>query len=99
MVELGYQAGQHEILAEDLNKIYPLEIKTTIKDVHKLVDSIKKELKGHHSNLEKSYKCLEKTKVKYIKCQEHFNSSKVSQKIENSNLQIDKLKQVKCNLY
>merc|ERR1712198_111581 len=93
MVELGYQAGQHEILAEDLNKIYPLEIKTTIKDVHKLVDSIKKELKGHHSNLEKSYKCLEKTKVKYIKCQEDFNSSKVSQKIENSNLQIDKLKQ------
>ena len=94
MVELGYQAGQHELLAEELHKKYSSEIKLTIKDVLKMVESIKKELKGQQVNLEKSYKSLEKTKAKYVKCQEDFNTSKDSFKQSTTEFPIERLKQV-----
>ena len=51
MVELGYQAGQHELLAEEFLKTYPAEIKNTIKDVLKMVSEIKKELKVNLTEL------------------------------------------------
>lgn len=75
MVELGYQAGQHELLADEFLKRYPAEIKNTIKDVLKMVSEIKKELKIRRSTLEKSYKCLEKTKSKYVKGQDELTLS------------------------
>ena len=75
MVELGYQAGQHELLAEEFLKRYPAEIKNTIKDVFKMVSDIKKELKISRSTLEKSYKCLDKTKSKYVKGQDELTLS------------------------
>ena len=90
MVELGYQAGQHELLAEEFQKSYPVEIKNTIKDVLKMVSDIKKELKIRRSTLEKSYKCLEKTKSKYVKGQEEltlnddFSIEKSSRKVLSS---------------
>ena len=82
MVELGYQAGQHELLADEFTKKYPVEIKHTIKDVLKMVENVKKELKCHQTNLEKSYKCLDKVKSKYVKGQEGFNSTEDLLKIK-----------------
>ena len=84
MVELGYQAGQHELLAEEFLKTYPAEIKNTIKDVLKMVSEIKKELKIRRSTLEKSYKCLEKTKSKYVKGQDELTLNE-DLSIEKSN--------------
>ena len=97
MIELGYQAGQHELLADELHKKYPPEIKNSIKDILKVVDSIKKDLKCQQSSLEKSYKCLEKSKSKYIKVQDDFNSSKetfsklISTEINDRIKQVQKL--------
>lgn len=97
MVELGYQAGQHELLADELQKKYPPEIKNSIKDILKVVDNIKKELKCQQSSLEKSYKVLEKSKSKYSKVQDDFNSSKetfsklISTEINDRTKQVQKL--------
>ena len=88
MVELGYQAGQHELLADEFLKTYPLEIKNTIKDVLKMVGDIKRELKIRRSTLEKSYKCLEKTKGKYVKGQEDLSLTE-DFTIEKSNRKVN----------
>ena len=88
MVELGYQAGQHELLAEEFLKSYPSEIKNTIKDVLKMISEIKKDLKLRRSSLEKSYKCLEKTKSKYVKGQDELTLEE-----DFSNEKIRKVKQ------
>ena len=84
MQELGYQAGQHEILADDLQQRYSHEIKGTIKETIKMVEQIKKNLKSQQMELEKSYKTMEKYKNKYFKCQEDFDSFHDSPKIYNA---------------
>ena len=78
MEELGYQAGQHELLAEQYQKHFPQEIKLAVKDAQKIVDTLKKELKCYQTDLEKSYKHLDKTKLKYVKSQEDLTSIKES---------------------
>ena len=35
LCEVGYQAGQHELLSESLAKTIPAEIKTRVKEVNK----------------------------------------------------------------
>ena len=79
MAELGYQAGQHELLAEEFQKHFPQEIKQAVKEAEKIVETLKKDLKGHQNYLEKSYKNLDKAKLKYIKYQEDLTSSKGSE--------------------
>ena len=78
MAELGYQAGQHELLAEQYQKNFPQEIKQAIKDAQKIVDTLKKDLKCYQVNLEKSYKNLDKSQLKYVKLQEDLTSTKDS---------------------
>ena len=76
MAELGYQAGQHELLAEQFLKHFPQEIKQAVKEAEKIVETLKKDLKGHQNCLQKSYKNLDKAKLKYIKYQDELTSSK-----------------------
>ena len=84
MQELGYQAGQHEILADDLQQKYSQEIKGTIKETIKMVEQIKKNLKSQQIELEKTYKTMEKYKNRYFKCQEDYDSFHDAHKIYNS---------------
>ena len=85
MAELGYQAGQHELLAEQFQKHFPLEIKQAVKEAEKIVETLKKDLKGHQNYLEKSYKNLDKAKLKYIKYQDELTSSKGSESFPQEN--------------
>ena len=85
MEELGYQAGQHELLAQQFQKHFPQEIKQAIKEAQKTVDTLKKELKACQSNLEKSYKHLDKAKLKYVKYQEELTSIKNSPSFPEEN--------------
>ena len=78
MEEVGYQAGQHEVLADQLLRNFPQEIKQAIKDAQKIIETLKKDLKGCQATLDKSYKNLDKTKLKYVKHQEDFTLSKDS---------------------
>ena len=85
MAELGYQAGQHELLAEQFLKHFPQEVKLAVKEAEKIVETLKKDLKGHQNYLEKSYKNLDKAKLKYIKYQDDLTSSKGSESFPQEN--------------
>lgn len=68
--ELGYQAGQHEILAETFLKTFPQEIKQEVKGYTKRLDKVRKEAKNLQSRLDKSYRALEKQKARYCRQRE-----------------------------
>jgi len=63
--ELGYQAGQHEILAETCCKTIPHDIQNKVKEVSKQTKNNLKEAKEISEDLEKNYKYLDKNKIKY----------------------------------
>jgi len=63
--ELGFQAGQHEILAETLCKSIPQDVQNKVKEVSKLTKSNLKDAKKISEELEKSYRYLDKGKMKY----------------------------------
>ena len=63
--ELGYQAGQHEILAETYCKTIPQDIQSKVKEVSRQTKNNLKEAKEISEDLEKSYKWLDKNKIKY----------------------------------
>ena len=97
MRELGYQAGQHELLAEELQRVYPAEMKNNIKETVKMIETIKRDLKGHQLNLEKSYKTMEKYKSKYFKCQEDYDNFLESSRLYNTNsFSKEQIKKVKA---
>ena len=62
-----------------------LEIKQAVKEAEKIVETLKKDLKGHQNYLEKSYKNLDKAKLKYIKYQDELTSSKGSESFHQEN--------------
>ena len=71
--ELGFQAGQHEVLAEALMNTVQTKIKTKVKELHKVTDQYKKEIKNQQQVLDQSYKGLDKIKTKYAKaCMEWY---------------------------
>jgi len=63
--ELGYQAGQHEILAEMLCKSIPQDVQNKVKDIAKVTKNNLKDAKKISEDLEKSYRYLDKSKSKY----------------------------------
>ena len=65
--ELGFQAGQHEILAEMLTVKLHHEVQKKVKEIAKLTKNNLKEAKKLSEDLNSMYKDLEKTKNKYKK--------------------------------
>ena len=99
LVELGYQAGQHELLSEAFMKRFPQDIKLEVKDTNKQLEKYKKDLKTLQYKLDKAYKNLDKSKVKYIKHQLEWESSSEALKtVEadaiSTNHDIEKLRQL-----
>jgi len=71
--ELGFQAGQHEVLAEALMDTMQAKIKSKVKELHKVTDQYKKEMKNQQQELDQAYKGLDKIKTKYAKaCMEWY---------------------------
>jgi len=68
LCEVGYQAGQHELLSESLGKTVASEIKSKVKEVTKGTEQCKKEVKTLTGSLDKSLRSLEKARNQYAKC-------------------------------
>lgn len=65
--ELGFQAGQHEILSDMLSVKLQQEVQKKTKEIAKLTKNNLKEAKKLSEDLNSMYKDLEKTKNKYKK--------------------------------
>ena len=76
LIELGYQAGQHELLSDTFMKTLPQKIKLQVKETHNQIENHKKDIKTIQSKLDKAYKKLDKSKAKYIKHHAEWESSK-----------------------
>eukprot|EP00092_Neocalanus_flemingeri_P058116 GFUD01069205.1.p1 GENE.GFUD01069205.1~~GFUD01069205.1.p1 ORF type:complete len:558 (+),score=166.38 GFUD01069205.1:488-2161(+) len=67
LVELGYQAGQHELLADTYGKECSKGIDDRLKEVKKEMKKNKKEAETIEKSLSQSYKSLDNRKLKYQK--------------------------------
>merc|ERR1719427_1286157 len=65
--ELGYQAGQHELLADTYGKDCSKSIDERLKEVKKEIEKNKKEAEVIEKNLSQSYKSFDNKKSKYEK--------------------------------
>ena len=65
--ELGYQSGQHELLADSYGKDCSRAIESRLKEVKNDMKKIKKEAETIEKNLGQSYKSLDGKKQKYQK--------------------------------
>ena len=65
--ELGYQAGQHELIAESLGKTLIKDIEDRVSEVKKETGNLQREAKTLQRNLSNSYKALDDSKLKYQK--------------------------------
>ena len=74
--ELGFQAGQHEIVAETLSNKLQHELVKKSKEISKKTKNNIKEAKKFSENLNRSYKELDKCKMKYQKSYVEMEESK-----------------------
>ena len=70
--ELGYQSGQHELLADSYGKECSKAIEGRLKDVKNEMKKIKKEAEAIEKNLSQSYKSLDSKKQKYQKAHQEL---------------------------
>ena len=66
-METGYQAGQHELFAEDVTKVIVKEIHHKSSEFHKKIKENSKHAKIEKEKMDSSYLKLEKAKLKYQK--------------------------------
>ena len=84
LTEIGYKAGQHEILAELYSKSLPDDLKNKVKEETKNIDKLRKELKRSQEATEQLQKSHEKLKMKFQKNhQEAINAERSWQRAEN----------------
>jgi len=65
--ETGYQAGQHEVLAEHLAKLLVKEVQKKAAEILKKTKDNSKQAKKYQDMMDASYFTLEKSKLKYEK--------------------------------
>jgi len=70
--ELGYQAGQHELLADTYGKECSRAIEERLKDVKNEMKKLKKEADVIEKNLNQSYKLLDNKKQNYLKAHQEL---------------------------
>ena len=84
LTELGYKAGQHEILAELYTKSVTEDLKLKVKDANKEIEKLRKELKRSQEVTEHVQKSHEKYNIKYQKSfQDCLIAERSLQKAEN----------------
>ena len=76
LLEVGYQAGQHELLSDTFLKTFSQEIKLQVKDTKKKIENNRKDIKVLQNKLDKAYRNLEKSKMKYVKHHADWQLSK-----------------------
>jgi len=76
LLEVGYQAGQHELLSDMFMKTFPQEIKLQVKDTYKKIENHRKDIKVLQNKLDKAYRNLEKSKEKYVRHHTDWQLSK-----------------------
>ena len=63
--EVGFQAGQHEILSEALSTTIYKQVKEKVKNLQKMTEKYKSEAKKLGEELDKSTRALDRSKQKY----------------------------------
>ena len=82
-METGYQAGQHELLAEHVTKVTVKEIHHKSSEFHKKIRENSKHARIEKEKMDSSYLKLEKAKLKYQKSFHDWKESeKTSQKAD-----------------
>ena len=80
LLEVGYQAGQHELLSDTFLKTFSQEIKLQVKDTYKKIENHRKDIKVLQNKLDKAYRNLEKSKMNYVKHHADLQLSKEASK-------------------
>ena len=99
MVETGYQAGQHELLAEHMVNVVAKEIQDKSKEVHAKMKNNTKQVKREKKKLNSSYFNLEKAKLKYQKGFQDWKESDKNYQIADEDGTISRNEILKMKLY
>ena len=84
--ELGYQAGQHELLAETYSTDCARIIEEHLKTVKTQTKKIKKEAEEIENKMKQVYKQLEKKKVNYAEAHSELENLKIPSENDEKNL-------------
>ena len=84
--ELGYQAGQHELLAETYSTDCSRIIEDHLKSVKTQTKKIKKEAEEIENRMKQVYKQLDKKKVNYAEAHSDLENLKIPSENEEKNL-------------
>ena len=84
--ELGYQAGQHEVLADCYGKECSKMIDNHIKNVKTQTKKIKKEAELIEDKMKLSYKQLDKSKIHYAEAHADLEAIQHSSELDEKNL-------------
>ena len=84
--ELGYQAGQHELLAEPYSTDCSRIIEDHLKSVKTQTKKIKKEAEEIENKMKQVYKQLDKKKVNYAEAHSDLENLKIPSENEEKNL-------------
>lgn len=84
--ELGYQAGQHELLAQTYNTDCSRIIEDHLKTVKTQTKKIKKEAEEIESRMKQVYKQLDKKKVNYAEAHSELENLKIPTENDEKNL-------------
>ena len=84
--ELGYQAGQHELLAETYSTDCSRIIEDHLKSVKTQTKKIKKEAEEIENKMKQVYKQLDKKKVNYAEAHSDLENLKIPSENEEKNL-------------
>ena len=91
--EVGYQAGQHEILSDVYGKESCQAIEKHVKSVRTQTKKIKKEAEDFEERMKLSYKQLEKRKINYVEAHADLEATKTASENDEKNisrLELDK---------
>ena len=84
--EMGYQAGQHEVLADCYGKECSKMIDNHIKNVKTQTKKIKKEAELIEEQMKLSYKQLDKSKIHYAEAHADLEAIQHSSELDEKNL-------------
>jgi len=73
--ELGYQAGQHEVLAENLSSSLPVKVKARAKELAKETEKCRKEAKTLAAGQEAEGRSVERAGGKYCRAQGDYDAA------------------------
>ena len=84
--ELGYQAGQHELLSETYSVDCSRIIEDHLKTVKTQTKKIKKDAEEIENKMKQVYKLLDKKKVNYAEAHSELENLKIPSENEEKNL-------------